>query len=669
MAALDDGGIDAGDRLVDPVLIGVALGGDEAGVKITIVALDRLHGEERVVEKASDIGAQVGWGNAARLVEGHPKILQVVQGVAREAAVEQGPPLADCVCGFAPDDLVKPVLVHGACRRRLILGDHKRSHNECSAETGDDRPLAEGEVHSWNASQRAASIGLVSNRNADVVPHPRQYPDRTMFETLSDRFDGIFSRIRGRGKLTEADVDDVLREIRLALLEADVNLDVTKNLVGRIRERSVGEELSKALNPAQQVIKIVLEELTASLGGEAMKIAYASKPPTVVLMAGLQGAGKTTNTGKLAQWFKKQGRNPLLVGADLQRPAAVEQLRTLAGQVGVPVFSEPSDPVTVASKAIDEANRTGRDVVIVDTAGRLAIDEELMEQVRQISGQVQPDYTFLVIDAMTGQDAVNTAKAFNETLELDGVILTKLDGDARGGAALSVKEVVGKPIAFASTGEKLDEFETFHPDRLASRILGMGDVETLIEKAEEAFEQEQAEEAAARLMDGTFTLEDFLEQMQQIKKMGPIGNLMGMMPGIPKEARDVEIDDGHIARLEGIIRSMTPAERRDPDIIDGSRRQRIAAGSGMQPSDVKNLLDQFGQMRKMMKQFAGFGTKKQNPKNRRGKNNKKGKKGGRRKQGGRVTEKGPAKVSKAPLTLPGLEDGELPPGFPSLPNS
>ena len=514
------------------------------------------------------------------------------------------------------------------------------------------------------------SLGTSTDRTAILTDRRRRYPDPTMFETLSDRFDGIFSRLRGRGKLTEADVDDVVREIRLALLEADVNLDVAKNLVGRIRERSVGEELSKALNPAQQVIKIVLEELTTSLGGEAMKITYASKPPTVVLLAGLQGAGKTTNTGKLAQWFKKQGRNPLLVGADLQRPAAVEQLRTLASQVGVPVFSEPTDPVDVASKAIAEAERTGRDVVIVDTAGRLAIDEALMEQVRQISGQVQPDYTFLVIDAMTGQDAVNTAKAFNDTLELDGVILTKLDGDARGGAALSVKEVVGKPIAFASTGEKLDDFETFHPDRLASRILGMGDVETLIEKAEEAFEAEQAEEAAARLMEGTFTLDDFLEQMQQIKKMGPIGNLMGMMPGIPKEARDVEIDDRQIARIEGIIRSMTPAERADPDLIDGSRRQRIAQGAGMQPGDVKNLLDQFTQMRKMMKQFAGFGTKKQNTKNRRGKNNKKGKQKGGRRKGGRVTEKGPALVPKSPLTLPGLEGGEgLPPGFPSLPNA
>lgn len=487
-----------------------------------------------------------------------------------------------------------------------------------------------------------------------------------MFETLSDRFDGIFSRIRGRGKLSEEDVDDVLREIRLALLEADVNLDVAKSMVGRIRERAVGEELSKALNPAQQVVKIVLDELTTSLGGEAMKITYASKPPTVVLMAGLQGAGKTTATGKLAAWFKKQGRNPLLVGADLQRPAAVEQLQTLGGQVGVPVFSAPTDPVDVAGKAIAEATRTGRDVVIVDTAGRLAIDEALMEQVREISAAVDPHYTFLVIDAMTGQDAVNTAHAFNETLELDGVILTKLDGDARGGAALSVKEVVGKPIAFASTGEKLEDLDTFHPDRLASRILGMGDVETLIEKAEEAFEQEEAEAAAARLMEGTFTLEDFLDQMQQIKKMGPIGNLMGMMPGIPKEARDIEIDDGHIARLEGIIRSMTPAERANPEIIDGSRRNRIATGSGMQATDVKQLLDQFGQMRKMMKQFAGFGTKKQNQSSRKGKAKKGKQKSGRRKaQGGRVTEKGPAKIPKDALTLPGL-DGDGPPDLSDL---
>ncbi len=473
-----------------------------------------------------------------------------------------------------------------------------------------------------------------------------------MFETLSDRFEGIIGRVRGRGKLSPDDIDDTLREIRLALLEADVNLDVAKAMVGRIRERCSGEALSKALNPGQQIVKIVLEELTTSLGGESMKLTFASKPPTVVLMAGLQGAGKTTNAGKLARWFKKQGRNPLLVGADLQRPAAVEQLRTLGEQIGVPVFSEPSDPVEVASKSIDEATRTGRDVVIVDTAGRLAIDREMMDQIRRISGAVDPHYTFLVIDAMTGQDAVNTARVFNDTLSLDGVILTKLDGDARGGAAISVKEVVGRPIAFVSTGERLDDFETFHPDRLAGRILGMGDIETLIEKAEGAYEKEEAEQAASRLLEGTFTLEDFLQQMQQLKKMGPLSNLMGMMPGLPKEARDVEIGDHQLARIEGIIHSMTPAERLDPDTIDGSRRRRIAAGCGLQPSDVKQLLDQFGQMRKMMKQLSGFGTKKIKGKNRARK--------GKKRRGGRTTPKGPAQVLKKPLSLPGLETGGLP---------
>ncbi len=471
-----------------------------------------------------------------------------------------------------------------------------------------------------------------------------------MFETLSDRFEGIFKGIRGRGKLTQVDIDETLGEIRLALLEADVNLDVVNSMVARIGDRAQGQELSKALNPSQQVIKFVLDELTVSLGGEAMRLSYASKPPTVVLLAGLQGSGKTTNAAKLAQWFKKQGRHPLLVGADLQRPAAVEQLRTLGAQIDVPVFSESSRPTRVARRAIKEATRTTRDVVIVDTAGRLAIDKELMAEIGDISSVAQPHYTFLVVDAMTGQDAVTMARAFDETLALDGVILTKLDGDARGGAALSVKEVVGKPIAFASTGEKIEDFDTFHPDRLASRILGMGDVETLIEKAEEVFEKEQAEEAATRLLDGTFTLEDFLEQMQQIKKMGPLGNLVGMMPGIPKEARDVEIDDGHLARIEGIIRSMTPAERVQPDIIDGSRRLRIANGSGVQPTEVRQLIDQFSQMRQMMKQFAGFGSKKVNPKAR-----NKGKKGKQR-RGGRVTEKGPAKVPKVPLSLPGLED-------------
>ena len=425
-----------------------------------------------------------------------------------------------------------------------------------------------------------------------------------MFDTLTDRFDGIFGKLRGKGKLSEKDVDEALREIRLALLEADVNFEVVKGLVARIRDRAVGDELSKALNPGQQIVKIVLEELTESLGGEAMQVTFSAKPPTIVLMAGLQGSGKTTNSAKLANLFKSQGRNVLMVGADLARPAAVEQLRTLGRQIDVPVFSEASDPVSVAQASLEEAKNLGRDVIIVDTAGRLAIDEELMEEVRQISEVLDPDYTFLVVDAMTGQDAVTVAESFHSTLALDGVILTKLDGDARGGAALSVKEVVGRPIAFASTGEKIDEFETFHPDRLASRILGMGDIETLIEKAEAAFEEEESEEAAKRLIEGSFTLDDFLTQMQQIKKMGPLGNIIGMLPGVPKEVRDVEIEDKQVDRLEAIIRSMTMEERAKPTIIDASRRARIANGSGMKPSDVSALVDQFSEMQKMMKKFG-----------------------------------------------------------------
>ena len=474
-----------------------------------------------------------------------------------------------------------------------------------------------------------------------------------MFEALSDRFDGIFSRIKGKGKLREEDVDETLREIRLALLEADVNFQVVKNLVGRIRERVVGIEVSQALNPAQQVVKIVNEELVESLGGETIKISYASKPPTVVLMAGLQGSGKTTNSAKLARWFKAQGRNPLLVGADLQRPAAVQQLRTLAEQVGVPVYSAPDDvvaggqgdPVDVATACIEEARRLGKDVVIVDTAGRLAIDAELMEQVRQISQATEPDYTFLVVDAMTGQDAVTTAKSFNETLALDGVILTKLDGDARGGAALSVKEVVGKPIAFASTGEKLDDFDLFHPDRLAGRILGMGDVLTLIEKAEQVYEQQEAEVAAQKLMEGQFTFDDFLDQMAQIKKMGSISSLLGMMPGIPKEVKNVNIDDKELSRIEGMIHSMTRAERNDPTIIDGSRRARIARGSGSDVGQVSQLVKQFLEMQKMIKSMPGM-------QNRMAKRKKK--KGG--KKGGRVTPKGSATApaGKSSFTLPGL---------------
>ncbi|HEY3000629.1 MAG TPA: signal recognition particle protein [Acidimicrobiales bacterium] len=467
-----------------------------------------------------------------------------------------------------------------------------------------------------------------------------------MFESLSERFEGIFARLRSKGTLREADVEEVLREIRLALLEADVNFSVVRTMLDRIRERAVGARIHEALNPAQQVIKLVDEALVEALGGDSIRIHYASRPPTVVLMAGLQGSGKTTAAAKLARWFRQQGRNPLLVGADLQRPAAVEQLRTLGERVGVPVFSQPGDPVTTAKAGVEEARRLGRDVCIVDTAGRLAIDAEMMDQVRHISEATAPDYTFLVVDAMTGQDAVTVAESFDATLALDGVILTKLDGDARGGAALSVKEVVGKPIAFASTGEKVDEFDLFHPDRLASRILGMGDMLTLIEKAEQVYEKDEAEAAAAKLLEGKFTLDDFLDQLQQVRKMGPLQNLMGMMPGMPKEMRNAEIDEAQVNRVEAIIRSMTRDERNDPTIIDGSRRLRIAGGSGTQTSDVSQLIKQFREMQKLMKRMPGMG-----PKAARGKKGKKGRKGG----GGRVTPPGGGRTTpRQPFTLPGL---------------
>ncbi len=477
-----------------------------------------------------------------------------------------------------------------------------------------------------------------------------------MFDSLSSRLEGIVKRLRGKGRLTEADVDEMLKEIRTALLEADVNVGVVRNVTARIREQAIGATVSDALDPGQQVIKIVNAELTAMLGGETLKIQYASRPPTVVLMAGLQGSGKTTNSAKLARWFKSQGRQPLLVGADLQRPAAVEQLRTLGRQIDVPVFSEPGDPVATARRGLEEARRLGKDVLIVDTAGRLSVDAELMEQVRQISATIQPDYTFLVIDAMTGQDAVGVAEAFHQTLAIDGVIMSKLDGDARGGAALSVKEVIGRPIAFASTGEKLTEFEQFHPDRMAGRILGMGDVLSLIEQAEQAFEKDQAEKAAEKLLEGEFTLDDFLEQMQALKKMGPLGNLMGMMPGVPKEMKNAQIGDDQLKPIEAIIRSMTPAERRKPEIINGSRRTRIANGSGTTVGDVNRLVKQFSEMQKMMKRMGAMGG---------GRPGKKGKKG---KGGGRFTM--PAGMGGAP-GMPGLPGGGapgLPPGFPGFGN-
>ncbi len=422
-----------------------------------------------------------------------------------------------------------------------------------------------------------------------------------MFDSLSDRFDAVFGKLRNRGRLTEADVDEVLQEIRTALLEADVNITVARKFVSQVKERLVGIETSKSLSPSQQVLKAVHLELIEMLGGEQLRITYAQRPPTVVLLAGLQGAGKTTAAGKLARWFKSQGRNPMLVGADLQRPGAVDQLATLARQVGVAMFSEPTDPVTVAKNAMATARETGRDVVIVDTAGRLSIDTEMMEQVRQVSATVEPHFTFLVIDAMLGQDAVGVAEAFHETLNLDGVILSKLDGDARGGAALSVKGVTGKPVVFASVGEKLSEFEPFYPDRMAQRILGMGDMLTLIERAEASFDRDVAEKAAARLQEGRFTFDDFLEQLAQLRNMGPISGILGMLPGVPKELKNADIGEDQLSRVEAIIRSMTKQERNDPSIINGQRRQRIAAGSGVTTSEVNGLLKQFKEVQKMMK--------------------------------------------------------------------
>ncbi len=426
-----------------------------------------------------------------------------------------------------------------------------------------------------------------------------------MFETLSSRLGGVLKGLRNRGRLTEQDVTQVLAEVRTALLEADVNVTVVRDVVERIRTQAVGATSSTALNPGQQIIKIVNDELISMLGGETLKIMYAGAPPTVVLLAGLQGSGKTTSAAKLAGWFKSQGRQPMLVGADLQRPAAVEQLRVLGAQLNIPVFSAPGDPVNTAALGLAEAKSLGRDVLIVDTAGRLAIDQEMMQQVKDISKAVKPNYTFLVVDAMTGQDAVTVAQAFDATLSIDAVILSKLDGDARGGAALSVKHVLGKPIAFAATGEKLDAFEQFHPDRMASRILGMGDMLTLIEQAEKVFEKDKAEETAAKMLEGEFTLADFLEQLQQLKKMGSLQGIMGMMPGMPKELKNAEISDDQVSRTEAIIYSMTAQERANPELINGSRRTRISKGSGTTVADVNRLVKQFTEMKKMMKQMGG----------------------------------------------------------------
>ena len=428
-----------------------------------------------------------------------------------------------------------------------------------------------------------------------------------MFDALAQRLDRITSSLKDRGRISAQDLDEALGEIRAALIDADVELSVVGSFLDGVRERCQLEALSMSLTPGQQVVRAVNDELVKVLGGEPLAITYASRPPTVVLLAGLQGAGKTTAAAKLATWFKAQGRSPLLVAADLQRPAAVEQLRILGGQAGVPVFTKATNPVDVAVGGVDEAERVGRDVCIIDTAGRLSIDDALMDEVRTISSRTSPHYTFLVIDAMTGQDAVSTAKRFHDALALDGVIVTKLDGDARGGVALSVRTVVGKPIVFASVGERLDDLDLFYPDRMASRILGMGDVLTLIEQAERTMDADVVQQSAERLLGGSFTLDDFLAQLTQVRKMGSLGGLMRLMPGMNKELRAAadQLDDKEVDRVEAIVRSMTSRERAEPAVIDGSRRQRIASGSGTSVGQVNQLLRQFKEMQKMMKGVAG----------------------------------------------------------------
>ena len=497
-----------------------------------------------------------------------------------------------------------------------------------------------------------------------------------MFESLSDRLTGALKGLRGKGKLTEADINATAREIRLALLEADVSLTVVRGFIKRIKERAAGVEVSEALNPAQQVIKIVNEELVQILGGETRRLQLAKTPPTVIMLAGLQGAGKTTLAGKLARHLSGQGHTPLLVACDLQRPGAVQQLEIVGERAGVPTFApDPGtsvdshehemgtshgDPVAVAQVGIEEAKRAQHDVVIVDTAGRLGIDETLMTQAGNIRDAIEPDEVLFVIDAMIGQDAVTTAEAFRDGVDFTGVVLTKLDGDARGGAALSIREVTGKPIMFASTGEKLEDFDVFHPERMASRILGMGDVLSLIEQAESVLDQEKAEATAAKIGSGELTLEDFLDQLLMIRRMGPIGNLLKMLPG-GKQMNDMAdmVDEKQLDRIQAIIRGMTPAERDNPKILNASRRKRIAAGSGVTVTDVNQLIERFYEARKMMGKMAGqFGmggpqrsATKKKPKGRKGK-------GGKRK---------PARNRPHTPQMPGGMPG-MPGGMPGMPD-
>ncbi|MGY0691529.1 signal recognition particle protein [Virgibacillus sp. FSP13] len=431
------------------------------------------------------------------------------------------------------------------------------------------------------------------------------------FEGLADRLQSTIKKITGKGKVSEQDVKEMTREVRLALLEADVNFKVVKDLIKRIKERAVGQEVMESLTPGQQVIKVVKEELTDLMGGEQSKVAVADKSPTVIMMVGLQGAGKTTTTGKLANLLrKKHNRSPLLVACDIYRPAAIKQLETLGTQLNMPVFSmgTEANPVDIATKAIEQAKEEHHDYVIIDTAGRLHVDNELMDELQQIKSTVKPDEIFLVVDAMTGQDAVNVAESFNEQLDISGVVLTKLDGDTRGGAALSIKAVTDKPIKFAGMGEKLDELEAFHPERMASRILGMGDVLTLIEKAQTTVDEKQAKELEEKMRTASFTFDDFLEQMGQVKKMGPLEDLLSMIPGSGKMKglKNAQIDESQLTQVEAIIQSMTKKERQEPDIMNASRKKRIAKGSGTSVSQVNRLLKQFGEMKKMMKQMTNM---------------------------------------------------------------
>ncbi|MCL1845161.1 MAG: signal recognition particle protein [Defluviitaleaceae bacterium] len=433
------------------------------------------------------------------------------------------------------------------------------------------------------------------------------------FESLGEKLQNVFKKLRGKGKLNEADVKEAMREVRLALLEADVNFRVVKEFIAGVTEKAVGQEILESLHPGQQVIKIVHEELIALMGDTQSQLTFAPKPPTVYMMVGLQGAGKTTSSGKLAGILRKQGKRPLLVACDVYRPAAIKQLQVVGKTYDIPVFEmgDKESPVVIAEKSLAHAAENNHDLVLIDTAGRLHIDDALMDELGEIRAKVRPQEILLVVDAMTGQDAVNVAKTFDEKLGLDGIIVTKLDSDTRGGAVLSVKKVTGKPVKYVGMGEKLDDMEPFHPDRMASRILGMGDVLSLIDKAQAAFDEKEAAALEKKFRENSLDLEDFLTQMQQIKKMGNIKDILGMMPGMNQAAlADAQVDEKAMAHMEAIIQSMTPAERRDPSVLNGSRKRRIAAGSGRTIQEVNRLLKQFEEMRKMLKGFTGGGMKK-----------------------------------------------------------